>query len=131
MLFSGSVMLTFCDPMDCSTPGSPVLQYLLELAQTHVHGVSAAIQPSHPLSPPFLPALSLSQHQDVQCHFLKIFSNRRNLTFPESCLYNGDLSLYIYIYLHLCAKNSACIESDSHHLYCDFAFKDNVSISHL
>ena len=40
--------------MDCSTPGFPVHHQLLELAQTHVHGVSGAIQPSHPLSvPPF------------------------------------------------------------------------------
>ena len=38
-----------CDPMDCSTPGFHVLHYLLELAQTHVHWVSNAIQPAHPL----------------------------------------------------------------------------------
>ena len=37
--------------MDCSTPGFLVLHYLPEFAQTHVHGVSGAIQPSHPLSP--------------------------------------------------------------------------------
>ena len=37
--------------MDCSMPGLPVLHYLLELAQTHVHWVGDAIQPSHPLSP--------------------------------------------------------------------------------
>ena len=42
---------TLCDPMGCSTPGFPVLQYLLELAQTNVHWVSDAIQPSHPLLP--------------------------------------------------------------------------------
>ena len=41
--------LTLCDPMDCSTPGSPVLHYLPKLAQTHVHWVSDAIQPSHHL----------------------------------------------------------------------------------
>ena len=41
-----------------------VLHYLLELAQTHVHRVSDAIQPSHPLSSPSL-ALSLAQHQDL------------------------------------------------------------------
>ena len=40
-----------CNPMDCSTPGFPVLQHLLELAQTHVHWVSDAIQPSHPDTP--------------------------------------------------------------------------------
>ena len=43
--------LTLCDPLDCSTPGLPVHHQLLELAQTHVHQVSEAIQPSHPLSP--------------------------------------------------------------------------------
>ena len=40
---------TICDPVDCSTPGFAVLHHLLELAQTHVHRFSDAIQPSHPL----------------------------------------------------------------------------------
>ena len=57
--------LTLCDPMDCSTPGFPVLHYLLEFTQTHVPGVSNAIQPSHPLSSPSPPALNLSQHQGL------------------------------------------------------------------
>ena len=57
--------LTLCDPMDCSMPGFPVYRQLLELAQTHVHGVSDAIQPSHPLSSPSPPALNLSQHQGL------------------------------------------------------------------
>ena len=52
---------TLCDPMDCSTPGFPVLHYLLKFAQTHVHWLSDAIQPSHLLSPPSPPALNLSQ----------------------------------------------------------------------
>ena len=47
--------------MDCGSPGFPVFHYLLELAQIHVHGVSDAIQPSHPLSSPSPPASSLSQ----------------------------------------------------------------------
>ena len=51
--------------MDCSTPGFPVHHQLLELAQTHVHRVSDAIQPSHPLSSPFPPAFALSQHQGL------------------------------------------------------------------
>ena len=42
---------TLCDPMDCSTPGFPVYHQLPELAQTHVHQVSVAIQPSHPVIP--------------------------------------------------------------------------------
>ena len=41
--------LTLCDPMDCSSPGFLVLHQLLEVAQTHVHQVGDAIQPSHPL----------------------------------------------------------------------------------
>ena len=48
--------LTLCNPMDCSTPGFPVLHYLPELAQTHVHWVNDAIQPSHPLLSPSSPA---------------------------------------------------------------------------
>ena len=47
---------TLCDPMNCSTPGLPVHHQLPEFTQTHVHRVSDAIQPSHPLSfpsPPF------------------------------------------------------------------------------
>ena len=44
--------LTLCDPLDCSTPGFSVLHYLPEFAQTHVHCISKAIQPSHPLPPP-------------------------------------------------------------------------------
>ena len=43
---------TLCNPMDCSTPGLPVHHQLLESTQTHVHCVSDAIQPSHPLLSP-------------------------------------------------------------------------------
>ena len=56
---------TLCDPMDCSTPGSPVLQNLPEFAQIHVHWVGDAIQPSRPLLPPSPPAFHLSQHQGL------------------------------------------------------------------
>ena len=42
---------TLGDPMNCSTPGLPVLHYLLQFAESHVHGVNDAIQPSHFLSP--------------------------------------------------------------------------------
>ena len=45
--------LTLCDPMDCSRPGFPVHHRFPEPAQTHIHQVGDAIQPSHPLSPPF------------------------------------------------------------------------------
>ena len=56
---------TLSDPMDCSMPGFPVLHYLLEFAQTHVHWISDAIQPSPLLLPSFPTALSLSQHQGL------------------------------------------------------------------
>ena len=55
--------LTLCNPMDCSTPGLPVLHQLPEFRQTHVHWVSDAIQASHPLLSPSPPAFNLSQHQ--------------------------------------------------------------------
>ena len=59
---------TLCNPMDCSMPGLPVHHQLPELAQTHVHRVGDAIQPSHPLSFPSPPAFNLSQHQGLfQC----------------------------------------------------------------
>ena len=54
---------TLCDPVDSSTPGFPALHHLPELAQTQVHWVSDAIQPSHPLSSPSPLAFNLSQHQ--------------------------------------------------------------------
>ena len=63
--------LTLCDPMDCSMPGFPVHHQLLELAQTHVHRVSDAIQPSHPRSSPSPPAFNLSQN--------RVFSNESAL----------------------------------------------------
>ena len=57
--------LTLCHPMDCSTPGFPVHHKFPEHTQTHVHWVSDAIQPSHPLSSPYPPAFNLSQHQGL------------------------------------------------------------------
>ena len=57
--------LTLCDPMDCSMPGFPVLHHLPEFAQTQIHWVDDAIQPSHPLLSPSPPAFNLSQHQGL------------------------------------------------------------------
>ena len=58
---------TLCDPMDCRKPGFPILHHLPELAQTHVHRVSDAIQPSHPLSSPSPPVFNLTS--------IRVFSN--------------------------------------------------------
>ena len=57
--------LTLCDPLDCSTPDFSVHHQLPELTKTHVHWVGDAIQPSHPLSSPSLPAFNLAQHQGL------------------------------------------------------------------
>ena len=57
--------LTLCDPMNRSTPGLPVQHQLPDLTQTHVHRVSDAIQPSHPLLSPSPPAPNASQHQSL------------------------------------------------------------------
>ena len=57
---------TFCDPMDCNTPGFPAHHQLPKLAQTHVYWVSDVIYPSHPLSSPSPPAFNLSH---------RVFSN--------------------------------------------------------
>ena len=59
---------TLCYPMNHSTPGLPVHHQLLEFTQTHVHQVSDAIQPSHPLSSPSPSAPSI-----------RVFSNESNL----------------------------------------------------
>ena len=71
VVFGHKLCPTLCDAMDCSTPGFPVLHYLLEFAQTHVHWVSDAIQPSHPLSPLSPPAFNLSH--------IWVFSNQSAL----------------------------------------------------
>ena len=55
---------TLCDVVICSTPPFPVL-YISNFAQTHVHWVGCAIQPSHPLLPLSPPALNLTQHQHL------------------------------------------------------------------
>ena len=55
---------TLGDPMDCSTPGLPVPHHLPKFSQVHVHCISDAIQPSHPLTP-YSSALNLSQYQGL------------------------------------------------------------------
>ena len=63
--FSRSVLSDSSSPMNRSTPGLPVDHQLPEFTQTHVHRVSDAIQPSHPLSSPSPPAPNPSQHQSL------------------------------------------------------------------
>ncbi|XDC74727.1 hypothetical protein R6Z07F_005900 [Ovis aries] len=56
---------TLCDPMYRSTPGLPVHHQLPEFTQTHVHRVSDAIQPSHPLSPPIPPSIRVFSNEST------------------------------------------------------------------
>ena len=74
--------------MDCSTPGLPVRHQLPELTQTHIHGVSDAIQPSHPLSSPSPIAFNLSQHQGL-------FSESvLRIRWPKFWSFNFSISLF-------------------------------------
>ena len=80
-----------CDLMDCSPPGPSVHHQLPELAQTHVHRVGDAIQPSHPLSSPS-PAFSLSQHQGLW----------REITFQKrTCFFLFFMAEYLLFLCHL------------------------------
>ena len=70
--FSSVALLcpTLCDPMNCSTPGLPVLHHLPEFTQTHVHRVSVAIQPSHLgrpllLLPPIAPSIRVFSNEST------------------------------------------------------------------
>ena len=70
--FSCSVVSALCDLMDCSIPGLPFLHCLPELAQTHVHQVGDAIQPSLPLSSPSPPVVQWSEVKSLSC--VRLFS---------------------------------------------------------
>ena len=86
-----------CNPMACSTPGFPVLHHLREFAQTHVHWVSDAIRPSHPLLPSHPLALNLSQHQafsnPLALHIR--WSKYSSFSISPSNEYSGLISLRI------------------------------------
>ena len=69
--------------MDSSTPGLPVLHYLLDFAQSNIHWVSDAIQPSHPLLSPSPPTFNLSQHQGL---FLWVGSSHQMASAAASVL---------------------------------------------
>ena len=77
---------TFCDPMNCSTPGLPVHHQLPEFTQTHVHRVSDAIQPSHPLSSPSSPTPIPPS--------IRVFSNESTLRirWPTYCSFSFSIS---------------------------------------
>ena len=77
--------LTLCDPMKCSTPGLPVHHQLPEFTQTHVHRVSDAFQPSHPLSSPLLSSIFPS---------IRVFSSESviHIRWPEYWSFSFSIS---------------------------------------
>ena len=102
---------TLCDPMNCSTPSLPVHHWLPELAQTHVHQVCDAIQPSHPLSSPSPPAFNLSQYQGLfqwvssshevaKVLELQLQHQSFKWIFPSYMYINVDSKIHFYIHAH-------------------------------
>ena len=104
---------TLCDPIHCSIPGFPILHYLPELTETHVHWVSDAIQPSHPLLPPSPPVLNLSQHQglfqwvgSITWAFI-IKYHRSGSQIPD--LWNLNLRRWGWDFGHFCFTSSTIV----------------------
>ena len=87
------------DPMDGSSPGFPVHHQLPELAQTHVHWVGDAVQPSHPLLSSSPPAFNLSQHQVI---FQWLSSLHQEAKVLEFQLQHQHISCYSQFMLHKC-----------------------------
>ena len=77
---------TLCNPKNCSTPGLPVHHQLPESTQTHIYPLSDAIQPSHPLSSPSPPALSLPS--------IRVFSNESalHIRWPKNWSFSFNIS---------------------------------------
>ena len=104
------------DPMDCSMAGFPLHHQLLELAHTRVHPVGDAIQPSHPLLSPSLPAFNLSQHQ---CLFEGISSSYQVARVLElqlqyqSLQYSGLISFRIDCFDLLAVQGTSLLQQHS------------------
>ena len=113
---------TLCNPMDCSTLGFPVLHHLPEFTQIHVHWVSDAIQPSHPLSSPSSPAFNLSQDQGL---FQWVSSSHPVAKGLEFQLQHQSLSLHLFKILK---KNNwkPCDKENFRVLWLHFFFLSNV-----
>ena len=106
---------TLCDPMNRSMPGLPVHHQLPESTQPHVHWVSDAIQPSHPLSSTFPPALNLHQHQGL---FQLLSSSIRwpkywSFSISSSNEYSGLISFRIDWFHHLAVKGLSGVFSNT------------------
>ena len=107
--------LTLCDPMNCSMPGLPIHHQLPDFTQTHIHRVSDAIQPSHPLSSPSPPAPDHSQHQSLfqwvssshEVAFLPKWRQKKHLLASSTGILKNAL------YKSIAVKNLLPIEGDT------------------
>ena len=86
--------LTLCNPMECSTPGYHILHYLPEFPQTHVHWVSDAIQPFHPLLPPsplslIFPSIGVFSSEPALC-----------ISWPNHQFFGAQPSLWSNSHIH-------------------------------
>ena len=104
---------TLCNPMDSSIPGFPVHHQLLEFTQTHIHQVGDAIQPSYPLSSPFLlpsifPSIRVFSNESVLC--IRCF----NFSISPSNEYSGLISFRMD-WFNLLAVQGTCKSLLQHH----------------
>ena len=114
--------------MNCSMPGLPVRQQLLESTQTRVHCVTNAIQPSHPLSSPSPPALNLSQLTQCLILWCRIY-HLSNSTVRDLFLPKNEFSL-TEIYLHVLYFR-ICLKPNWHSLYINkWQFLTHISDSY-
>ena len=118
--------LTLCDPINHSTPGLPVHHQFPEFIQIHVHWVGDAIQPSHPLSSPSLPALNLSQQQGL---FKWVISPHQVANVLEFQLQHQSFQWTPRTdYLKDGLVGSPCSPRDSQESYPTPQFKSNTSL---
>ena len=89
-------LVTLCDPVDCSIPGSSVLHYLPEFAQIYAHSVSDAVQPTHPLLPSSPFAFNLSQHQGLYSESALCIGWLKYWSFSLSTSPSNEYSRLIY-----------------------------------
>ena len=132
--------LTLCNPMDCSTPGLPVHHQLLEFTQTHIHQVGDAIQPSYPLSSPFLlpsifPSIRVISNESIFCiRWPKYWSF--SFSISPSNEYSGLISFRMD-WFNLLAVQGTCKSLLQHHnqkasiFQCSAFFMNQLSYLHM
>ena len=104
--------LTLLRPIDYSTPGFPVLHCLPEFIQTHVHWVSDAIQPSHPLSSPSPSTFSLSQHQGLFQWVSSLHQGGQSTrTSASASVLPMNIQGWLVVYFIHSINNSLCVSA--------------------